>query len=271
MYSTTHSLTIPIFGIDGAGKSTLAYRLKGDPGTPPRTGWGFSKVNIQHFVSRHPHSKAKPSEPILAYSRCMPFSHDTFAPCRWVAKAARAVTHRMIHIKMYDIGGEQSIRGIWRNYLAECHGCIYVIDAADSGRLGEAITALKEVYQLPGLSGKPVLIDEDPYALYSVSLQITTSSLHSKSQGRRTAPSIWTDRLKANTALTWLCSTIFTNLPNLDERIRLDMLAQQHEWDQHHAEKNTRIQESLIDPALPSQDTAATETYHKSDGKVHPL
>ncbi|CAJ0572374.1 unnamed protein product, partial [Mesorhabditis spiculigera] len=50
---------------------------------------------------------------------------------------------REYRLKVYDVGGGEKIRDIWRNYYAEVHGFIYVVDTSKSGRLQENIAILK--------------------------------------------------------------------------------------------------------------------------------
>lgn len=38
-------------------------------------------------------------------------------------------------IDLYDLGGGKNIRKIWNRYYAEVHGCIFVVDAADTERM----------------------------------------------------------------------------------------------------------------------------------------
>mmetsp|Transcript_2153 Transcript_2153/g.5461 ORF Transcript_2153/g.5461 Transcript_2153/m.5461 type:complete len:312 (-) Transcript_2153:355-1290(-) len=61
-------------------------------------------------------------------------------------------------IDIFDLGGGKRIRGIWKQYLAEVHGVVFVVDAADAGRFAEAREVLGETLASEYLSGKPILI-----------------------------------------------------------------------------------------------------------------
>ena len=61
-------------------------------------------------------------------------------------------------ISVYDVGGGKRIRSIWGKYLAEVHGAVFVVDAADPGRFEEAKEVLLETLSNPYLSSKPILI-----------------------------------------------------------------------------------------------------------------
>jgi len=61
-------------------------------------------------------------------------------------------------ITLYDVGGGARIRDIWRNYFADVHGLVYVVDSSDPQRMEESRTALEAVFKDPIISGKPCLV-----------------------------------------------------------------------------------------------------------------
>ena len=106
-------ITLAVFGIDGAGKSSIIPACSGarvDFVTPT---WGFAKC------------------------------------------AVSAIKHT---VDVFDLGGGERIRGYWTNYLAECHGAIFVMDGTDVQRLPEVMEALKSVVQDDRFMGKPLLL-----------------------------------------------------------------------------------------------------------------
>lgn len=42
----------------------------------------------------------------------------------------------------WDLGGQIGLRSIWDKYYSETHGLIFVVDAADMGRMAEAKATL---------------------------------------------------------------------------------------------------------------------------------
>ena len=76
-----------LIGLDQSGKSSFLMRLRNGSGSPPKSGWGFSVDMVQY----KPNAKKQWWRP----------------------------TERRKMIKIYDLGGDQKIRGIWKNYLAE--------------------------------------------------------------------------------------------------------------------------------------------------------
>ncbi|XP_002735021.1 uncharacterized protein LOC100375027 [Saccoglossus kowalevskii] len=61
-------------------------------------------------------------------------------------------------ITVFDLGGGKKIRGIWKNYYAEAHAIVFVIDASDQDRLDESKQTLKELLDNPKIQGKPLLV-----------------------------------------------------------------------------------------------------------------
>jgi len=59
---------------------------------------------------------------------------------------------------MYDVGGGARIRDIWKNYFADIHGLVFVVDSAQPERLDESRVALEMVFKDPLISGKPCLV-----------------------------------------------------------------------------------------------------------------
>ena len=61
-------------------------------------------------------------------------------------------------VDLFDLGGGKRIRGIWKAYTADVHGCVFVVDAANEARFSESREVFAETLRDPHLSGKPVLV-----------------------------------------------------------------------------------------------------------------
>ncbi|XRB00170.1 ADP-ribosylation factor-like protein 13B [Pycnococcus provasolii] len=81
---------------------------------------------------------------------------DTVAPTMGFQKAS--VTTGRFHVDVYDLGGGKRIRGIWKEYTAEVHGTVFVVDAANKDRFDEAREVLHATLKDDYMSGKPLLI-----------------------------------------------------------------------------------------------------------------
>ena len=61
-------------------------------------------------------------------------------------------------VTVYDLGGGKKIRSIWRNYYAEIHGVVFVVDASDESRLRECQEVLQAVLKQERVAGKRILM-----------------------------------------------------------------------------------------------------------------
>jgi ADP-ribosylation factor related protein 1 len=82
-----------------------------------------------------------------------------------------------MYLKLWDVGGQHSLRGLWQSYYASCHAIVFVIDSTDvgdadieqlsvqggldddeDGRLGECRLVLNDVLQHADAEGVPLLV-----------------------------------------------------------------------------------------------------------------
>uniref|UniRef100_A0A8C5JP23 ADP ribosylation factor like GTPase 11 n=1 Tax=Junco hyemalis TaxID=40217 RepID=A0A8C5JP23_JUNHY len=63
-----------------------------------------------------------------------------------------------ISFTLWDVGGQDSLRASWPNYLEDINTLIFVLDSTDAARLAEAMAALEEALRHPGMAGTPVLL-----------------------------------------------------------------------------------------------------------------
>ncbi|KAK3588747.1 hypothetical protein CHS0354_024225 [Potamilus streckersoni] len=59
---------------------------------------------------------------------------------------------------IWDIGGDDKIRPLWKMYLKGSKGLIYVIDSSDEERLEEARKELFSICKLPNFRGIPIVV-----------------------------------------------------------------------------------------------------------------
>jgi small GTP-binding protein len=122
---TQRQLKVLLLGLDAAGKSTLLQRLRHGDEAP-----ATSMPTIGHDVERFEHAEA-------VYT-------------------------------LYDVGGQRQLRGQWERYFAledlwgsaaeRVSGIIFVVDAADASRFGEARQELHKLLSEPRLRGVPLLV-----------------------------------------------------------------------------------------------------------------
>ncbi|XP_071956757.1 uncharacterized protein [Antedon mediterranea] len=65
---------------------------------------------------------------------------------------------KKFEVTVYDLGGGKKIRDIWKDYYAEVHGVVFVLDASDEDRIDECRQTLKETLHHDRVHGKRVLV-----------------------------------------------------------------------------------------------------------------
>ena len=58
----------------------------------------------------------------------------------------------------YDLGGGKKIRDIWKNYLSEVYGVIYVVDSSNRERISEVKENLRSLLEHKQVQEKPLLV-----------------------------------------------------------------------------------------------------------------
>eukprot|EP01084_Bolivina_argentea_P227364 383989_1 len=62
------------------------------------------------------------------------------------------VEYKNINFTVWDVGGQESIRPLWRHYYQGCDGIIFVVDSSDRGRIdsreGYEDNCLEEIHRL---------------------------------------------------------------------------------------------------------------------------
>jgi small GTP-binding protein len=94
-----------VAGLDAAGKTTVLYKLRNGP---KRAGNTVNTIPTLNF---------------------------NVETCRF----------KKIKFSIWDVGGQDSIRPLWRHYFTGTQGLIYVVDSADRGRIQKAAEELHAV------------------------------------------------------------------------------------------------------------------------------
>ncbi len=128
--------SVLLLGLDNAGKTTLLEQIKA------------------HFLPTHPepHLKTVPT----------------------VGQNVSTITLPELYLKVWDVGGQHSLRKLWQSYYASCHAIVFIIDSSDVGdadieklgkgdnagvgRLEECKLVLESVLQNEDTEGVPLLV-----------------------------------------------------------------------------------------------------------------
>lgn len=69
-----------------------------------------------------------------------------------------SVTRKNLTFSVWDVGGQDQIRGLWRHYFLNTQAVIFVVDSNDTNRLKEARDELWKVLESPELTGAIILV-----------------------------------------------------------------------------------------------------------------
>ncbi|OKL60897.1 hypothetical protein UA08_03225 [Talaromyces atroroseus] len=154
LYATSkEEYSVLLLGLDNAGKTTLLSQIKAlylpqpDGAPPPNVG------------------------------RTVPT----------VGQNVATIPLQDMYLKIWDVGGQTTMRGLWQSYYSSCHAIIFVVDSTDvgegledfasgaavgaasggdnngvngasHGRLGECKQVLESVLQNADVAGVPILV-----------------------------------------------------------------------------------------------------------------
>jgi len=68
------------------------------------------------------------------------------------------VQRKNITFSVWDVGGQDQIRGLWRHYFLNTQAVIFVVDSNDTNRLKEARDELWKVLESPELANAVLLV-----------------------------------------------------------------------------------------------------------------
>ncbi|OAA53399.1 ADP-ribosylation factor family protein [Cordyceps fumosorosea ARSEF 2679] len=73
-----------------------------------------------------------------------------------------------MYLKVWDVGGQHSLRRLWESYYTSCHAIVFIVDSSDvgdgtlehdaTGRLDECRRVLEDVLQHSDAEGVPLLV-----------------------------------------------------------------------------------------------------------------
>ncbi|KAF7236562.1 ADP-ribosylation factor-like protein 4D [Varanus komodoensis] len=111
-------LHVVVVGLDAAGKTSLLYRLK-----------------FQEFI------KSAPTKGFNMEKIRVPLG------------GSRAIT-----FQVWDVGGQEKLRPLWKSYMRHTDGVVFVVDSAEAERLEEARVELHRIARSSDNQGVPVLV-----------------------------------------------------------------------------------------------------------------
>lgn len=123
--------SVLLLGLDNAGKTTFHEQIK------------------SLFLESHPEPKLK--------------------TVPTVGQNVSTITLPDMYLKIWDVGGQHSLRKLWQSYYTSCHAIIFIIDSTDIGdgslssssqndRLEECKLVLEDVLAHSETEGVPLLV-----------------------------------------------------------------------------------------------------------------
>lgn len=136
-----HSLHVVVIGLDSAGKTSLLYRLK-----------------LKEFV------------------KTIPTKGFNMEKVRVAVGPSRS-----IGFQVWDVGGQEKLRPLWKSYTRRTDGMVFVVDSTELERMEEARVELHKITRTSENQGVPVLVlanKQDLDSALSVSEVAKLLSLH---------------------------------------------------------------------------------------------
>ena len=106
--------SILVLGLDNAGKTTLLNQIKNIYGAslPPST----TTNNALSSLSTSAPPTKSPGDTVPT-----------------VGQNLTLLSLPTLYLKLWDVGGQQSLRQLWSSYYSSCHAIIFVVDSTDVG------------------------------------------------------------------------------------------------------------------------------------------
>jgi ADP-ribosylation factor protein 1 len=131
-------MRILMVGLDAAGKTTILYKLKlGEIVTTIPTIGKDPPLLLSD--ANHPFPPER-----VALLRT-PFYRPTTVLTSLVGFNVETVEYRNISFTVWDVGGQDKIRPLWRHYFQNTQGIIFVVDSNDRDRITEAREELQRM------------------------------------------------------------------------------------------------------------------------------
>ncbi|KAJ8380584.1 hypothetical protein SKAU_G00013630 [Synaphobranchus kaupii] len=156
-------------------------------------------------------------------------------------------------VSIFDLGGGERIRDIWKHYFSESHGVIFVVDSSDVQRMEETKDTLSKVLRHPRITGKPVLLlankqDRDG-ALHEADIIDRLSLEKLVLQSKCRCKIVPCSAVKASgkkaiqNGLKWLLKTVAMD-SDISERVQNDTAEQKEQEEKDRRERSERVRQA---------------------------
>lgn len=148
-------------------------------------------------------------------------------------------------ICIFDLGGGSNFRGIWPHYYHDCHGIIYVVDAADEARVAESAAVFGEIVNHKFMARKPVLVFANKHDAPTFNGELVKSRLQLGALGGPTkflTSCAIREDANIDAGVEWLLTTVESNYGALAKRVQEDTAEVKEEKKRRLAEQQARVE-----------------------------
>ncbi|KAG0159459.1 hypothetical protein PDIDSM_6981 [Penicillium digitatum] len=125
-----------------------------------------------------------------------------------------SVTYKNVKFNVWDVGGQDKIRPLWRHYYSRTQGLIFVVDSSDTARLEEARSELHKIINDREMKDALLLVFANKQDVAGhLSPEEITEQLHLtklKDKLWYVTPSVATDGTGIFEGLAWLSNNVKT-------------------------------------------------------------
>jgi len=68
------------------------------------------------------------------------------------------VQYKNVEFTVWDVGGQEKLRPLWRHYFNNTDGLIYVVDSCDKDRIGRAAAEFQQIINDPLMRNSAILV-----------------------------------------------------------------------------------------------------------------
>ena len=204
-----------MLGLDAAGKTTILYKLHigevlstvptlGTPDPHPRAGRRHARQISRSRARVRAPPRPPPSSP-SSHPRARP-------PPSFAGFNVEKVQYKNVMFTVWDVGGQEKLRPLWRHYFNNTDGLIYVVDSLDKDRIDRAANEFHSIINDPFMRNSAILVfanKQDMKNCMSAAEVAEALGMHTL-KGRRwhVQSAVATQGLGLYEGMDWLSSTL---------------------------------------------------------------
>ena len=140
VFATTEKRILMV-GLDAAGKTTILYKLK--------LGEVMTRILARSYTP-HAHALSNPTN--------TPIHSQVMTTIPTIGFNVETVDYKKLKMTIWDVGGQDRIRQLWRHYYHGTNAVIFVLDSNDRDRIDVAKQELHKLIQEEELRGAALLV-----------------------------------------------------------------------------------------------------------------